>query len=191
MRTRSGVTGAAVLVAVLLLSAGAAQAGGEAGGDITFRLVLRGDVIDGDNFSLAVNDLGPTGLIISPGVRCGPGSEVYNPGGFVPCQPGAYEFTVPGLEELPVGTELEYVWARNYGSEADRQADVIYRDTVTITENAQVFTVVYEYPGGAQLPNTAMPTPAGGVPLGALAIIGGVLVALAAAPPGHLRLRGY
>lgn len=176
MRTRSRVTAPALLAATLLLGgAGVARAGGEAGGDITFRLILRGDVIEGDNFSLAVNDLGPTGLIISPGIRCGPDSQGDMPQGVVACQPGTYDFVLPGMDELPVGTPLEYVWARNYGGEADRRADIIYRDTITITESAQVFTVVYEYPGGS-MPDTAVGAPVKGDLLSTITVLVGLLV---------------
>lgn len=166
MHSRIRVVGRALLVAALISSvAGVARAGGEAGGDITFRLILRGDVIEGDSFTLAVNELVDPPTIISPGVRCGPGSEAYNPE-FVPCEPGTYDFVVQGSASLPVGTELEYVWARNYGGEADPQAARIYTDTITVTENAQVFTVVYDYGGGAALPDTAMRAPAEVVPFG-------------------------
>ena len=174
---RSGIRaiGPALLAAALLVGfSGVARAGGEAGGDITFRLILRGDVIDGDAFTLGVNELAEPPTIISPGVRCGPGSEAYNPQ-FVACEPGTYEVVLQGSTSLPTGTELEYAWARNYGGEANPQADIIYRDTITVTENAQVFTVVYDYRGGAQLPNTAMPTSADGVPFGILAVIVAVL----------------
>jgi hypothetical protein len=67
MRTRRGVIGSALLAAALVFGgAGLARAGG----DITFRLILRGDVIEGDSFTLAVNELADPPTIISPGIRC-------------------------------------------------------------------------------------------------------------------------
>lgn len=134
-------------------------------------------MIDGDAFSLAVNELAEPPTIISPGIRCGPGSEDYNPQ-FVPCKAGSFDFVVPSTASLPVGTELEYVWAR-YRGEQDTVGTVISTDTVTVTQNAQVFTVVYDYGGGAPLSDTAMSAPADGVPLGTVAAIGAVLAALA------------
>lgn len=181
MPSRIRVVGRALLVAAILSSiSGLARAGEEAGGAITFRLILRGDVIDGDAFTLSVNELADPPTIISPGVRCGPGSEAYNPQ-FVPCEPGTFDFVLEASTSLPIGTELEYGWARNHGGETDPQADTIYRDTITVTENAQVLTVVYDY-GGSTLPNTAMPTPADGLPLGAVAVIGAAVAALSHAP---------
>lgn len=187
MHSRIRVVGRALVVAALLSSvAGVARAGGEAGGDITFRLILRGDVIDGDAFTLGVNELAGPPTIISPGVRCGPGSEAYNPQ-FVACEPGTYEFVLQGSTSLPIGTELEYAWARNYGGEADPQADIIYRDTITVTENAQVFTVVYDYGGGSALPDTATPASIDGVPFGIVAIVGAVLAGVAYAARRRLQ----
>jgi len=163
-----------------------ARATGAAGGSITFRLVLRGTVREGDSFTLAVNDLGPAGLIISPGVRCGPDANVVS-GPFVPCAPGTYDFVLPAMDELPVGNPLKYVFVRNHGPETDRQSDTIYQDTITITENAQVFTVVYDYDLGASLPDTAMSVPSRGVPLGIVALICSLLAAVAYARRGRVR----
>lgn len=166
-----------LLVAVLLISfAGLARAGEEAGGDITFRLVLRGEVAEGDAFSLGVNELAEPPTIIGTGVRCGPGSEAYNPQ-FVPCEAGTFEVVIEGTSSLPIGNQLEYAWAR-IPADAGGHGAIIYTDTITVTEDAQVFTVVYDYGGGAQLPNTAMPAPTS-APLGVLAVIGPVLAALA------------
>ncbi len=189
MHRRIRVVARALLVAALLSSvAGLAQAGGEAGGEITFRLILRGEVIEGDAFTLGINELAEPPTIISPGVRCGPGSEAYTPQ-FVACEPRTYEFVLEGSTSLPVGTELEYGWARNYGPEGKRQADILYSDTITVTENAQVFTVTYDYGGGSEsgggvlLPDTAtrasvdaQPFGVGLLPVGIAAIVVGVFL---------------
>lgn len=172
MRSGIRVVGPAMLAATLFVGvAGVAHAGGEAGGDITFRLILRGNVTAGDAFTLGIMAI-DNKTIISPGVMCGPG--VLEPRAPLPCEPGTYEFVLVGRDVIPIGTEFEYTWARSPN-------EVIYTDTVTVTQNAQVLTVVYEYPG-ASMPNTAMPAPADGVPFGILAVIGAVLVALAYAP---------
>lgn len=147
---RLGVPVVLAAVALFVSAVGATRAGSEQGGDITFRLGLRGDVAEGDGFSLAVN--ASNGSIISPGVRCGPGSELYTPE-FTPCTEGNYDFVVEGRDGLPIGTELTYTWARIHGPGNDT---VIYTDTVTITENDQLRTVVYDY-GRAMLPDTAVP----------------------------------
>ena len=157
----------AALGAALVFVASAATvsvAGSEPGGNATFRLILRGDVVAGDAFSLAVN--ADNGLIISPGIRCGPGSELYTPA-FRACAPGTYEFVVEARSSLPVGTELSYVWARIHGEGIDT---VIYTDAVTITKSAQTVSVVYDY-GGVTLPDTAMPTQRGPLALG-VALVG-------------------
>lgn len=174
---------AAVLAAALLLSlAGVAQAGEEAGGDITFRLVLRGEVAEGDAFSLGVNELAEPPTIIGTGVRCGPGSEAYNPQ-FVPCEAGTFEVVIEGTSSLPIGNQLEYAWAR-IPADAGGHGAIIYTDTITVTEDAQVFTVTYEYEGasgsdGGALPDTATPAAAeavspaiGLLPAGIAALIG-------------------
>lgn len=162
----------ALLAAALVVSlAGVARAGGEAGGDITFRLVLRGDVIEGDAFFLGVGEVADDPTIISPGIRCGPGSELYT-SRFVACEPGTYDFVVKPLSNLPIGAELEYGWARIHG---DGQSTAIYTGTVTVSQNAQVFTVVYDYGGGQPLPDTGMRAPADWVPLGVVAIISSML----------------
>lgn len=173
----------AVLAAALLLSlAGVTHAGGEAGGDITFRLVLRGDVVEGDGFSLAVNPI-DNSLIVSPGFICGP--MVLEPRAPLPCEADSYEFVVTSTDSLPVGTELEYVWAR---IPADAPDQIIYTDTITVTEHAQVFTVTYDYGGGSEpdvgalLPDTAtsavpeVVSPAVGLLAGLAALIGAALM---------------
>jgi hypothetical protein len=186
MGIRGRMLGPALLAgAILLGAAGVVHAGDTPGGEITFRLVLRGDVIEGDNFSLGVNELTYPADIISPGIRCGPGSEVYNPQ-FVACEPGSFDFVIPSTTSLPIGTNMEYGWARNYGAEANRQADLLYTDTITVTENAQVFTVVYDYGG---VPDTAMSRPAPGIPLAIVVVTGAVLVTLAYASRRSLRPR--
>lgn len=53
-----------------------------------------------------------------------------------------------------------------------------YSDTITVTENARVVTVVYDIGGGAQLPDTAMPRPVDGVLVGAVAVIGASIAVL-------------
>jgi hypothetical protein len=188
MDTGRRVLAAAWLAAVLLLGAAGVVHAGDTGGEITFRLVLRGDVIEGDAFSLGVNELGvenPT--IISPGVRCGPGSEDYTPA-FVACKPGTFEFVVSSTTSLPIGTTLEYAWARIPGAPPAGDDTVIYTDTISVTQHAQVFTVVYDY-GGAALPNTATSNSANVVSLGIVAVIGAVLVMLAYAARRSLNRR--
>lgn len=176
MPSPSRLVARALVVAALLSSfSSLARAGAEPGGDITFRLTLRGDVIDGDTFTLSVIELAEPPTIIGPGARCGPGSEAYNPQ-FVPCEPRTYEVVISGTASLPIGNQLAYAWARNYGPEGERQADIIYTDTITVTENAQVFTIVYDY-GGTPLPNTALPATSHSVPLAVLAAIGSMLTA--------------
>lgn len=145
--------------AVLFVSAVGVTRAGEPGGDVTFRLTLRGDVAEGDGFSLGVT--ADNGVIISPGIRCGPGSELYTPE-FTPCAEGNYDFVVEGRDGMPVGTELTYGWAR---IPAEGNDTVIYTDTVTVTENDQLITVVYDY-GGAMLPDTAAPAPSEGFAIG-------------------------
>lgn len=170
MYIRSRVLGAATLAVALMVIGGTdAQATQGAGGDIIFRLILHGDVTEGDAFTLSVNELTANPSIISPGTRCGPGSEVYN-STFVPCRSGvSIDFVLLGRNERPIGTRLEYVWTR-YRPQDDTSA-TIYSATITVTENAQVFTVVYDYGGGQPLPNTAMRTPGDNLPLGVVAII--------------------
>lgn len=163
----------AALCAALVLTMGvgsATLAGSEAGGDVTFRLVLRGDVVAGDAFSLGVN--ADNGVIISPGIRCGPGSELYT-AQFTACTQGTFDFVVDGRGALPVGTELTYTWARIHGESNDT---VIYTDTVTITEIPQVLTVVYDY-GGGTLPDTAMASSSGAFALGVALLVASLLAA--------------
>jgi hypothetical protein len=155
---------AVFLAGALLISAvTTVNAGDEAGGDITFRLTLRGEVVDGDGFSLSVNAIDNPG-IISPGILCGPGSEAYNPQ-FVECRPGSFEFVLEGREDRPVGTELEYIWARNHGESDSRVDTVIYTDRAAVTPNDQILTVVYDY-GGTGLPDTAIRTSDGPMSVG-------------------------
>ena len=167
-RVLRGLAAALILVAS---TATAVVAGSEPGADVTFRLILRGDVVAGDAFSLAVN--ADNGLIISPGILCGPGSELYTPE-FRACAAGAYEFVAEAGSSLPVGTELSYVWARIHGAGIDT---VIHSDTVTVTESAQALTVVYEYAGGT-LPDTATPAQSG--PFALAVAAAGVSLVLAA-----------
>ncbi len=183
MYIRTRALGSAVVAAALLVSlAGVTRAGGEAGGDITFRLTLRGDVVEGDGFTLGIMATdNPT--IISPGFLCGPG--VLEPRAPLPCEPGSYEFVVEGRDVLPVGTELTYVFAR---ITPEGENIRIYSDAVTITEHDQNVSVVYDYDlgqetgrdaearGGTQLPDTATGLPADVVPLGIAALVGSVAV---------------
>lgn len=186
MRIRNRAIGPAMLGAALIVSlGGVARAGGEAGGDITFRLILRGDVVEGDAFSLGVNELAEPPTIIGAGTLCGP--ESLRPE-FRRCEPGTYEFVVRSSESFPVGTELEYVWSRTHGEGTDREDTRIYADTVTVTEQAQLFTVVYDYEGGAEpggdsgnLPDTATGAPVDVVPVGFAVVVGSVVMALATA----------
>ena len=137
---------------------------------MTFRLTLRGNVVAGDAFSLAVT--ADNGVIISPGIRCGPGSELYTEE-FTACAEGSYDFVVQGQGDLPIGTELTYTWARIQGEGTDT---VIHTDTVTVTANTQVFTVVYDY-GGTRLPDTAIASPRLPVALGVALLVTSVLAA--------------
>lgn len=175
MRTCHRVVGPVLLAAALLIGVpGAARAGEEAGGDIIFRLTLRGDVVDGDGFSLGINAIdNPT--IISPGILCEPGSEQVS---LSPCQPGSYEFVLEGRDVIPVGTQLEYTWARS-------PSEVIYTDTVTIMAHDQVLTVVYDYGGGSALPDTAVGASVELVPLGIAVVIASVVVGVASASRNH------
>jgi len=178
MRTYRRAIGPALLAAAFLITfAGAARAGGEAGGDITFRLTLRGEVVDGDAFTLGIIAI-DNKTIISPGTLCGPG--VLEPRAPLPCGPDSYEFVLEGRDVIPLGTQLEYGWARVDG---DGEDTILYRGTATVTRNAQVLTLVYDYGGGSQLPDTAMrasdqPVPLGlAVVIGSLVMLGGVATA--------------
>lgn len=161
-----------LVLALTAVVAGPAQAGQESGGDVTFRLTLRGDVVADDAFSLAVN--ASNGAIISPGIRCGDGSEGYNLR-LVPCQPGSFDFVVEGREGLPLGTELTYLWSRvPAGTD---EFTTIYTETVEITEAHQVIKVVYDY-GGSQLPNTAAAGLVDRAPVGSAVLLGLTIIAL-------------
>lgn len=159
MRSHRRACRSALLAAALLVSlTGVVHAGEEAGGDITFRITLRGDVVEGDGFTLSVNDVSSADPgIIDPGELCGP--DVLEPHAPRPCEPGSYEFVLEDRDVRPIGTRLEYTWARIHGVGEDRRDTIIYTATATVTQSAQVLTVVYGYGGGAQLPNTAVDLP--------------------------------
>jgi photosystem II stability/assembly factor-like uncharacterized protein len=158
---RFGLSGASE-TAVLL---GSTLGTGGPGGDITFRLTLRGEVIEGDAFGLAV-DAG-NGIAIERRILCGPGGEL-DTAGAVSCRPGSYELVMEGGDALPAGTVLSYAWAR---TRAEGSSTVVYRDMVTIAPHSQLRTLVYDYDVGAALPNTAVRPPVGSIQLWLLAIV--------------------
>jgi hypothetical protein len=161
------------LFSLTLLAASPVAASGD--GTVTFRLTIRGTPIPTDSFTLGVN--ADSGLIISPGVRCGPGTELYS-GTHVPCASGDNDFVV----EVPIGTQLTYTYARfaDYlASGGASGAQILLEGTITVSANPQTVTMVYDYSLGG-LPNTAMESPASAgwlLPAG-IAIAGGGLLLL-------------
>jgi hypothetical protein len=158
-------------LALTLLAASPVAAGDE--GTVTFRLTIRGAPIATDSFTLAVN--ADTGTIISPGVRCGPGSELYNET-HVACAPRDYDFSV----ELPVGTELTYTYARyvDYlASGGASGAQRLLQGSIAVASYPQTVTLVYDYSLGALPDTSAEPSEdVTWVPIGVTLVGGSVLV---------------
>ena len=166
------------IVAVMLLTASPIAAGGD--GTVTFRLTLRGTPAPTDSFSLAVNVVNADNpRIISPGVRCGPGSDLSNDS-HVPCTAQDDDFVVT----IPVGTKLTYTYARyaNFLAPGAAQgAQVLLEGGITVAEAPQLVTLVYDYSLGsvagspATLPNTSLELPPdNGFGVIGLAVIGGI-----------------
>jgi hypothetical protein len=167
--------GVIAVVALALLTASPVAGGGD--GTVTFRLTLRGTPAPTDSFSLAVT--ADNGRIISPGVRCGPGSDLYNDS-HVSCTAHDYDFVVT----IPVGTRLTYTYARyvNFLASGGAQgAQRLLEGSITVGEAPQSVTLVHDYSFGSvagsstTLPNTSLELPTGsGSGVVALAILGGL-----------------
>ncbi len=143
------IRSAASVMALVLASVTPALAGSH--GDITFRLTILGSAVPSDTFSLGVNS--SDGRIISPGILCGPMEP--NEGQPRPCESRDYDFSA----SLPVGTELEYTFARYEHYEGSVEgAEILHTGTVTVTTSPQLVTLVYDY-SVSTLPDTAFAHP--------------------------------
>lgn len=145
-----------ITLAVILALGGAAQArAGGQDGEIVLRLTLRGPVSSTDTF-FAGGSQASDGRILAHGVVCGPPSDLYNdPAQVRPCEARTYSVTVSSA----VGTTAPIHFSRD--TEWDGTADggqVLYSATVTVTEEPQVYDLVYDYSLGT-LPDTAVPAP--------------------------------
>lgn len=172
--------GLIAIMALALLTASPVAGGGD--GTVTFLLTLRGTPAPTDSFSLAVNVVNDDNpRIISPGVLCGPGSDLYNDS-HVPCTAHDYDVVVT----IPVGTKLTYTYARyvNFLAPGAAQgAQILLEGSITVADAPQSVALVYDYSLGsvtgspAALPNTSLEVPAGsGSGVVGLALLGGLAV---------------
>jgi hypothetical protein len=150
----------------------AAEAGST--GIVISRLTLRGPVSSDDAF-MAYRGSSEPGGIVEPGqFVCGPADAVAFEG-LPECTAGTYEVETP---PLPVGSTVQYEFRRHPGAGPEYSTSCV--GSITVQEQPQTVTCVYEYPRAASLPDVA--TEARTTPsalLGWLLVLGGAAAWLA------------
>ena len=176
------------LFAAVMFAVGAATPVAAGESTVTFRLTIRGAPVPTDSFTLAVNPNNE--LIVDPGVRCGPGSDLYNEAN-VPCEAQSFDFDV----SMPAGTELRYSYARYVDFLAAggfSVEQVLLEGSITVADHPQTVTLVYDYGLGTSTggPPQLLPDTRSGMPASMSWLwLPAAAVALMTLPIGYARRR--
>jgi hypothetical protein len=152
---RVGVHAVVLVIGLMAGTAAAAPGAHAADGDVTLRLVLRGAVPATDSFTIGIN-VTSSSLTGLGGFFCGPPDNAPTEQGPL-CSARAFDSEL----RLPIGTAIDFTFARNSGDLDAPRTQVLYEGSATVSDAPQTFTVVYDYSlSGGALPDTSLRHPA-------------------------------